>query len=226
VRILEVELPTGALAQQRDFYVRALGLGLLEDEGERFAVRAGGTRLSFVASGDDPTSQHFAFNIPENQLTAARRWLAQRAPMIPGPHGEQELDFSSWNADAVYCLDPAGNVVELIARHSLPNAADAPFGPRALLEVSEVGVPVSDVPAAVAFLEEPVGIPLWDGDRRGFAAMGDDVGLFIVVPQGRPWFPTDRPAHTPPLAIVISGSTPARYDATPLGLALEARPAP
>jgi hypothetical protein len=87
----------------------------------------------------------------------------------------------------------------------LANATDEPFRGHSLLEVSEVGVPVDDVPSAVAFLEHDVGLPLWDGDRRGFTVLGDDRGLFIVVPRGRNWFPTDRAARTPPRAVTIAG---------------------
>jgi catechol-2,3-dioxygenase len=175
-----------------------------------------------VAVDAEPGSLHFAFNVPENRLADARMWLAQRAELVPGPNGEEELDFSAWNAHAVYCSDPVGNVVELIARHSLPNESHDPFGPRSLLEVSEVGVPVDDVPAAVAFVEHELAIPLWDGDRRGFTALGDDRGLFIVVPRGRAWFPTDRPASTPPRRMAIAG-TPASYERTPLGAEVSVR---
>jgi catechol-2,3-dioxygenase len=203
VRILALELATTALTRQREFYAGALGLELVEDAHGRAAFQAGASRLTFVAVPDDPGSHHFAFNVPENQIEEAADWLGERAPLVPGPGGERVLDFSGWNADAVYCLDPAGNVVELIARHSLPNASDVPFGPQALLEVSEVGMPVDDVPDEVARIEGELGIPLWDGDRRGFTALGDDHGLFIVVPRGRAWFPTDRPATSRPLATSI-----------------------
>lgn len=220
MRILAVELPTAALNEQRAFYAGALGLDVVEDEPARVTLQAGATRLTFAAVPEDPGCQHFALNVPENRIEDAASWLAQRAPLVPGPSGERVLDFSGWNADAVYCFDPAGNVVELIARHSLPNASDAPFGARSLLEVSEIGTPVDDVPAAVAFLEEDLGIPHWDGDRRGFTALGDDRGLFIVVPRGRDWFPTDRTARTAPLALTIAGDAPARHESSTLGFPL------
>ena len=66
-------------------------------------------------------------------------------------------------------------------------------------------MPVADVPATVAYLENEVGLPLWDGDRRGFTALGDDHGLAIVVPAGRPCFPPTRPAAALPLSLTIAG---------------------
>ena len=221
-RILEVELATAHVDAQREFYGDVLGLEVAASANQ-LTVRAGDTKLSFVASRRDPGAHHFAFNVPENRIDDARAWLAERAPIARGPRREEVLDFSAWNAHAVYCLDPAGNVVELIARHSLANASDAPFGPRALLEVSEVGVPVDDVPAAVDFLEHDLLVPVWDGDRRGFTALGDDRGLFILVPRGRPWFPTRRSAVTPPRRIVVAGP-PRSFTRTPLGAALAIQP--
>jgi hypothetical protein len=64
---------------------------------------------------------------------------------------------------------------------------------------------------------------VWDGDRRGFTALGDDRELFIVVPRGRPWFPTQRPAMTPPRRVVLAGR-PRTFARTPLGVALTTRP--
>ena len=53
------------------------------------------------------------------------------------------------------------------------------------MEVSEIGLPVADVGAAVDFLEAELGLPHFSGDRESFSAVGDDRGLFIVVPVGR-----------------------------------------
>ena len=54
------------------------------------------------------------------------------------------------------------------------------------------------------FLESQAGLPHFSGDRRTFSAVGDDRGLFIVVPVGRPWLFTDRPAPDHPLEVTIA----------------------
>jgi hypothetical protein len=46
-------------------------------------------------------------------------------------------------------------------------------------------------------------VPHFSGDRRSFSAVGDDRGLFIVVPVGRPWLFTDEPAPDAPLRVTI-----------------------
>jgi catechol-2,3-dioxygenase len=72
--------------------------------------------------------------------------------------------------------------------------------------VSEVGVPVADVGAAVEFLETELGLPHFSGDRESFSAVGDDHGLFIVVPVGREWLFTDVPASDAPVRVTIEGT--------------------
>jgi catechol-2,3-dioxygenase len=86
--------------------------------------------------------------------------------------------------------------VELIARERAP-------GEDLFLEISEVGLPVADVGVAVEWLESELGLPHFSGNRRDFSAVGDDRGLFIVVPVGRPWLFTDEPAPDVPLRVTI-----------------------
>jgi hypothetical protein len=68
-----------------------------------------------------------------------------------------------------------------------------------------VGLPVSDVGAAVDFLRAELGLPHFSGDRERFSAVGDDRGLFILVPVGRDWLFTDRPAGDAPVRVTIEG---------------------
>ena len=71
--------------------------------------------------------------------------------------------------------------------------------------MSEVGLPVADVGAAVDFLETELDLPHFSGDRSSFSAVGDDHGLFILVPVGRDWLFTDRPASDAPVRVTIEG---------------------
>ena len=137
---------------------------------------------------------HFAVNVPPGRFDEAVAWARERATLI-----QDDVPFALWRARAAYYFDPAGNLVELIARERAP-------GDELLIEVSEVGLPVADVGAAVEFLEDELGLPHFSGDREGFSAVGDDRGLFILVPVGRPWLFTDRPATDAPLRVTIAGA--------------------
>ncbi len=135
---------------------------------------------------------HFAVNV--GHFGDAVDWARGQAELI-----EDDVPFEAWRARAAYYFDPVGNLVELIARERAP-------GEELLLEVSEVGVPVADVGAAVDFLEAELDLPHFSGDRVNFSAVGDDHGLFIVVPVGRAWLFTDRPASDAPVRVTIEGS--------------------
>ena len=112
---------------------------------------------------------------------------------------QEDVPFEMWRARAAYYFDPVGNLVELIARERAPGA-------ELLIEVSEVGLPVADVGAAVEHLESELGLPHFSGDRESFSAVGDDHGLFILVPVGRAWLFTDRPAGDAPVSVTIEGA--------------------
>jgi hypothetical protein len=55
----------------------------------------------------------------------------------------------------------------------------------------------------VEFLESELGLAHFSGDRQSFSAVGDDRGLFILVPFGRHWLFTDRPAPRHPIEVTI-----------------------
>jgi hypothetical protein len=155
----------------------------------------GATRVRFVPG--PAACSHFAVNVSPQRFEEAVAWAASRAELL-----HEDVPFPAWEARSAYYYDPGGNIVELIARERAP-------GDELLLEVSEVGLPVEDVGAAVEFLESELGLPEFDGDRERFSAVGDDHGLFIVVPVGRPWLFTDRPATDVPVRATIEG-LPAR----------------
>jgi catechol-2,3-dioxygenase len=150
----------------------------------------GASRVRFVEGA--AVCSHFAINVGD--FDAAREWARTQAELI-----QEDVPFEMWRARAAYYFDPVGNLVELIARERAP-------GDELLMEVSEVGLPVADVGAAVEFLEAELGLPHFSGDRESFSAVGDDHGLFILVPVGRAWLFTDRPATDAPVRVTIAGA--------------------
>ena len=132
------------------------------------------------------TPHHFAFH-----TATLDRWKSRLDVT-------EEHDFSAWDgARAVYFRDPEQNVAELLARPQR----------RSELTIAEVGLPVEDVPQAVAALER-LGIEPYREPRDEFAPLGDADGLLIVVRVGRAWFPYDVAAGTAPIDVTIEGVTP------------------
>jgi len=216
IRELLMEAPS--LTAQRAFYAGGLGLPVVEDAPEQVVFRVGETRMGFrrAAPGTSPT-YHFAFHVPANRFREAKAWLGGQAELLRF-EGDDEFDFDSWSASAAYALDLAGNIVEVIAHRALPTATAEPFAAAWLLGVAEVGLPVADVPAAVAVLEEQFGIGLWDRAEitpGGITPVGEQGATFIVVPLGRPWFPVAVESSDFPLEVVIGGVHEGKLELAP-----------
>jgi catechol-2,3-dioxygenase len=194
-RIRRLEMLTAApLTKMKEFYHQSLGLGVSEAKSDRLTIEAGATGITFIqapADGGKPF-YHFAFNIPENKLLAAHRWQKQRTPLLPIPatlrdakYPDDVVNYSHWYAHSIFFFDPAGNVVEYIARHDLKNAAAGEFASKDILYASEIAFVVDDVAAASAKLRDAVGVEQYKGASDQFAAAGDERGLLLVMKRGR-----------------------------------------
>lgn len=212
MRVDEVELSVPDLEASRAFYAGVLQLAELPaDSG--LALAAGRTRLTFRAApaGVRPR-YHIAFSVPLARFDAARRLVAARTPLITAG-GDEVIIHVSWDAVAFYFRDPAGSILECIARRAEP--ADDPSAPEApgIGCVCEVGVVVDDVPAVAATLRGTLGVaPFRGSEGDTFTALGDEEGLLIVVQRGREWYPSTGLAADPaPLQLTLTLNDGARY---------------
>ncbi|NIK70644.1 ring-cleaving dioxygenase [Paenibacillus sp. BK720] len=202
--IQRLELYTHKVPEQKSFYTGLLGMPLIEEAEDSFTVLAGHTRLTFKQANESYV-YHFAFNIEENKLGSAVRFVRERTqPLSDGQ--EVIFRFEAWNAHACYFYDAAGNIVEFIARHNLASQAEGPFSIEDVTGVSELGMPVADVPTAVRYCREELGLEPWRGNGADFQPVGDEHGLFIVASLDRSWFPTQTQAEAAPFTITIAGS--------------------
>lgn len=207
--ILELRLEAGAFNAQKQFYLGVLELPLVEEAAGRFTVHAGATLLTFVATAAGRPTYHFAFTIPENKLQQAKEWLSRRTPVL-SQNGQEVFHFPDWNADAFYFHDPAGNVAELIARHSLQNGTAEPFNAAEILYASEIGLVVDDVPAEVKALGEALGLHRYRPGSERFAPVGDEHRLLILNHRDRGWW-EDTPSRPYPVFARLSGEKSAAY---------------
>ncbi|MBC7449362.1 MAG: hypothetical protein H7330_15015 [Hymenobacteraceae bacterium] len=199
-------LPTADVAALANFYGSQLGLVVIAHSATALTLRVGASQLSFVIAeaGTAPTF-HFAFDVPADAVDAAADWLARAAPLLP-VDGAYIAEFPNWLARSAYVRDPAGNIIECIGRRALAwPPAEVPFSARDLRGLSEIGLVVTDVPEFVAYVQRTYGLPVFarqpPTDR--FAVLGGDEGLLIVVPPGRPWFPTDTLSTSFPLLVEL-----------------------
>ena len=222
-RIAECELITSAATDAMEaFYRDRLELATERAPG-RVVVTAGDTRITFVEDRKAANPfYHFAFNIPENKIVAARAWQLQRSPLLPIPERNRAsslppdiVDYSHWNAHSVFFLDPGGNVVEYIARHDLKNAADGPFRSSDILGTSEIALIVDDVPGTVTKLRPALALEQYRGSSDDFAALGDEEGLVLVMRRGRilNFNPAtqEKAARVYPTVVRLRGADTARF---------------
>ncbi len=191
------------------FYRDVLRLPVEHSENS-LTVTAGESAIEFTSvphrEGATSPYYHFAFNIPQNQLEAAKAWLEPRCPLVRLDEGEVIAHFESWNAHAIYFLDPAGNILEFIARHTLANDAAGEFSEKNILCASEIGIVAPDVVKAADQLWEAVKLERYRGGSEQFTAVGNEHGLFIIVKTGRRWFSSDRAAEVFPAGSEIRSS--------------------
>lgn len=205
-----LRLQTAPLATQRAFYTETLGLPLHAEDATAFTVQAGATRLTLAASPDFTGAYHFAFNVPPGIFASARAWIAARVPLVC-QDDRDHFTSADWDAEMVYFRDAAGNIVEFLARRTLPDDATGAFGPEMIRCVSEIGLPVADVPAQSAALAATLGAAPYGEQSDTFAPVGDEHGLVIVVREGRPWFPTQTAATDAPVHLTVQGGTTGEY---------------
>jgi len=105
-----------------------------------------------------------------------------------------------WDSQSVYFDGPEGQVLELIERRGRERDSASEL---TLLSVSEVGVAVPDVAAAIAALGA-AGLDVYQGPYPAdFAAVGDAEGMLILAAPGRAWLPTsDRRAGASRVRVV------------------------
>jgi catechol 2,3-dioxygenase-like lactoylglutathione lyase family enzyme len=206
VEFRRIRLHTAKLPELRDFYSQKLGLPVA-DSGELLQVQAGQSIIEFA--GGAPGTQpyyHFAFNIPENRLAESMDWLRPRCPIFKNPETGQEIyHFVNWDAHSFYFLDPAGNILEFIARHTLRNASPIKFDVDSILSVSEIALVAPQLPILADRLKANLGVREYHGNSPEFMPVGNEHGLFILVRTGRNWLGGDLHAAEYPVDVKVSG---------------------
>ncbi|HLM93703.1 MAG TPA: hypothetical protein VK273_07840 [Gaiellaceae bacterium] len=119
MRFAEVRLAAsaGRLRDLAGFYGGELGIDVGMSGADRLSFAIGETAIEFVAGSGEPF-YHVALLVPCNRFDEALEWAGARTELLPDREsGDVLFDFDNWTAHACYFLDPADNIVELIAHH-------------------------------------------------------------------------------------------------------------
>ncbi|WP_242143330.1 MULTISPECIES: VOC family protein [unclassified Bacillus cereus group] len=203
--INRVILYSNALEEMKEFYVRILGFRLLHSNEIRFSIQVGESELEF-RKNDLTTKKpfyHFAFNIPSNRFSEAKKW-ARNKVVLNIEDGVDEIYFPRSHAHSFYFMDPSGNIVEFISRHSISPESNEPFSVHSILNMSEMSLTTNQVLAVGEQLID-FGILV---NKKGklneeFNFMGES-GVYILLGKtGRRWLFSHLNAEVHPLMIEI-----------------------
>ena len=195
MKIKELRISAQNLERQFDFYAKKIGLKVLEQSDDSVSFRIGASVLRLVKHNAF-FPYHFAINIPSNKEKEALNWLKERVAILTD-EGNEIQDFYNWNAKAIYFYDADNNIVEFIARKNLKNGTSEDFGASSLLEVSEIGMPVTDIERTYKKINRISNLEIYDGGFDKFCAIGDELGLFICIDKNaKGWYPTNDKAHS------------------------------
>ncbi|UQQ36826.1 VOC family protein [Paenibacillus polymyxa] len=211
MKLKEVLLDTRSFEAMKAFYGSLLDLQVVEEGPSRLSFQVGESVLAFQESSHmENEFYHIAFTIPTNKFIEAKQWAIDRGITLITRSQEDEFFFENWNATAFYFYDPDHNLIEFIAHHTLDNAVTEAFGPHSLLRISEIGLPVDDVPEVSQIITETFQLNSWGGAGQKFAPLGDVEGSFIVTDKQRPWFPDDRLPAVFSIRVLFEGICSAR----------------
>jgi catechol 2,3-dioxygenase-like lactoylglutathione lyase family enzyme len=187
-RIQSLRLLTiASLDEMKTFYRDVIGLSILKETASELTIAGGTTPITFVKTDTAKRPfYHFAFNIPENKIESAFQWQRPKTPLVR-PGADSIANFAHWNAHSIFFLDPAGNLVEYIARHDLANAAPGEFSSKDILYASEIAFIVDDVIQFGRTLKKELGVPDYRPESDGFWPIGDEYGLLLVIRKGNEW---------------------------------------
>ena len=189
MKIKELILYTNKLDLQIDFYTTVLELPVEISTPEFTSFKIGESILTFKYR-KNTTPYHFAFNIPSTKEKEALYWLKERVDILTFDENEI-IDFSSWNAKAIYFYDLDNNIVEFISRKNMDLNSEQKFSSKEIYNISEIGVTSNDIDGTFQKLNDLNKINIYSGSMEQFCAVGDENGLFIIVNNNlRKWFPT------------------------------------
>ncbi|WP_172954382.1 VOC family protein [Solibacillus sp. R5-41] len=200
-------LQTDKLQSMKEFYTKHLGFSLCGDSPKSFRIQVGKSMLEFTNSnGAREPFYHFAMNIPSNQFQEAKAWLKEKKPLLL-EDGEDEADFSFWPAHSCYFEDPAGNIVEFIARYNVTPTSELPFSNHSILNIGEIGLISHDAPMIGEQLKT---INIVNSDdspitnsKLSFMQESNNGVFIILAGPGRRWLFSEKKSKVFPMKIIL-----------------------
>lgn len=205
MKINEVEIYVSNYEETVSFYKNILMFECITETDETTNFRVGNSILTLHKENTHTYHYHFAFNISPNLFHSAKKWIQEKIPLST-EDGEDEAHFSAAKEKSFYFEDPAGNIVEYIARYeTIPEALEQEFNPHHVLEISEIGLPTTNIANCIKELQS-LGIQRRNNtpivnNTLTFLGESEDGVYIIAVQIGRRWIFSNKPAIETPIII-------------------------
>ncbi|MDE3838599.1 hypothetical protein C0966_04235 [Bacillus methanolicus] len=203
MKIYQVQLKCFHLEKMKKFYTETLGMESIVEGDGHFAVMAGTTKLIFEKSLFMP-SYHVCFRTGSQYFEDIYKRLAENGLLLPNEEGERSL---FWGGKQCYFVDPDGNILEMFERTF---SWGENYNEKGWHDIGEIGWPVKNVKKMQEYLSAYIQ-DVQNEDSENFAFFGDSAGVFVIVKEGRHWYPTERVAEIHPIKLVVSGEQEARF---------------
>ncbi|GAA2706451.1 hypothetical protein GCM10009865_22770 [Aeromicrobium ponti] len=167
-----------------------------------FTIMAGTTKILFEKDETSPF-YHVCFRTNADYYEHMYQKLGQESVLISNEKGEYSM---FWKGKQAYFVDPDGNILEMLER---PFNGEEEEG-LGWHDVGEIGLPVPNIADMERELNKILRNEQIDSSET-FAFYGDTQGVFVLVKEGRYWYPTERPAVSSPIKIFASGDKDATF---------------
>lgn len=192
MKILKLTLETTMLEEMKAFYSTILQLPIVHQTETSFTVQVGKSRLVYIHSERKPY-YHVAYRTSDTYFDQMYTLLEKQQLLLPDEEGKTLL---FWKGKQLYFRDSEGNVMEILSR---PNPYDEDLG--GFFDICEVGLPSNNVDEMSQFLSEINNE--FASNSNTFRFYGDELGVFVLVKEGRPWYPLKRKAQIDPIKIEV-----------------------
>ncbi|WP_405105408.1 hypothetical protein MHH28_21560 [Paenibacillus sp. FSL K6-1217] len=199
MKIRQLKLSTNHLEDMKIFYSEVLQMPVIQESGSAFAVSAGESIISFE-NNLQHVFYHYAFYVDELHFSSVLDKIQTHTPLLQDEEGQTEFFSGLWQRRQLYFRDPQGNILEILPsdeRSALENG---------WLRVQEIGLPVDsldELRSRISDIQDEIGRA---SDTIAF--YGNEYGVFVLVQEGRAWFPTEEAAIASPVEVVIEHDQP------------------
>lgn len=194
MKIKQLKLSTNHLEEMKTFYSEVLQMPVIRESDTSFAVSAGDSILSFE-NNPQHVFYHYAFYVDELHFSRVLDTIQAHTPLLQDEAGQTEFFSGLWQRRQLYFRDPQGNILEILP------SAERSVRPDGWIRVQEIGLPldsIDELRTRISDIQDEIGRAL---DTIAF--YGNQYGVFVLVQEGRAWFPTEEAAIASPVEVVI-----------------------